>query len=36
MKFYSPAAFTFEFIAKRLGENTCFSYRDFKSTASEY
>lgn len=35
MKFYSPATFAFETVAKRHGENTWFSYRDLKSTASE-
>ena len=32
MEFNSTATFAFEFIAKRHGENTCFSHRDFKST----
>lgn len=31
MEFNSTATFAFESIAKRHGENTCFSYRDFKS-----
>lgn len=35
MKFYSPTTFAFESVAKRHGENTCFSYKDLKSTASE-
>lgn len=37
MEFNSTATFAFESVAKRHGENTCFSHRDFKSThQSEY
>lgn len=36
MVFNSTATFAFESVAKKHGENICFSHRDFKSTSSEY
>lgn len=36
MDFNSTATFAFESIAKKPGDNICFSHRDFKSTSSEY
>lgn len=36
MEFDRMAALAFESVAKRHGENICFSYGDFKSTSGEY
>lgn len=36
MEFNSTATLAFESVAKRHGENVCFSHQDFKSTSSEY
>lgn len=35
MEFNSTATLAFESVAKRHGENICFSHQDFKSTSNE-